>query len=330
MSRQKRLFPNGTVGLAVATIGLLLCGSILSPTIAANECPSGCTKPGGNVRIGSASGVQVGDEFTIEIALSDITDMYGVELEMAFNPTVLQVKDAKQGTVGIQIEPGDLPNPQQGFSVQNAADNIAGTIAYAVSLLNPSPPASGSGTLARIHFQAIAPGTSSIRIIHLVIVASDSCCLELTTEEGLVSVTTTGGTVSGRVLLQGRANHGGVTVSVAGRSATTATDGSFSIAGVPAGTYTVTASFATYLDAERSSVVVTSGGAASLPDAELLAGDVDDNCAINIFDLVILGTVYGTSPPGDARVDFNQDNQVNLFDLVLLAGNYGRSCPGPW
>jgi len=298
-----------------------------------SECPSGCIKPGGHVRVESASSLQVGSEVTIAIQLQNITDLYGVEIQLSFNPGILQVQDDKAGTVGIQIQPGDVPDPQLCFVVQNAADNAAGIIAYGVSLLRPSPPATGSGVLARFRFKGLAAGTSNVSITRLSIVASDSCCLDVTKESGsitVVSPTPTGGTVTGRVLVQGRSNYSGATVTIGGRQAVTGPDGTFSITNVSAGTYTVSASIASYLRAEKSGVAVTNGSTVTLPDVTLLAGDVDNNCAINIIDLAILGSAFGSSPPTDPRVDFNQDNRVNVLDLSLLSGNFGRVCPGPW
>jgi hypothetical protein len=274
----------------------------------------------------------VGADVTIAINLENITNMYGLEIKLSFNPALLEVQDDKPGTVGMQIQPGEFPNPESYFVAQNAADNAAGTIAYAASLLSPSPAASGSGVVARIRFKALAAGTSTVSITQLAIVASDNCCLIPTTTDGSVAVVgaQTGGAVTGRVLLQGRSNHSGATVTIGGRQGTTGTDGSFTISNVPAGTYTVSAVIANYLRADKSSVVVTNGSTVNLPEVTLLAGDIDNNCTVNIFDLVPLGAAYGSTPPSDARVDFNQDNVINIFDLVLLAGNYNKTCPGPW
>jgi hypothetical protein len=320
------------VALALTAVGSLMPLSGAIAAVNTPSCPSGCTRTGGSLRIDSASNVQVNSEVTLAINLENITDMYGLEIKLAFNPAILQVQDDKPGTVGMQIQPGEFPSPESYFIAQNAADNSAGTIAYAVSLLSPSPAASGSGVVARIRFKALAAGTSNVSITQLAIVAKDNCCLIPTMTDGVVTVVgaQAGGTVTGRVLVQGRSNYSGVTVTVGGRQGATGTDGSFTISSVPAGTYTASAVIANYLRADKSGVIVTNGGTATLADVTLLAGDVDNNCTINIFDLVPLGAAYSSSPPSDARVDFNQDNVINIFDLVLLAGNYSKSCPGPW
>lgn len=298
-----------------------------------SDCPSGCTKPGGHIRVESASGVAVGSDVTVAIRLENVSDLYGIEIDLTFDPAFLQVQDDKPGTVGVQILPGDFPNPELYFVAQNIADNQAGSIAYAISLLRPAPAANGSGALAFIRFRALTAGTTGVSIARVSAVGSDSCCLTMTRQNGVintVSVPETTGSVSGRVLVQGRSNHSGVLVRVGSWSALTGTDGRFTISNITPGTYASSAALAGYLCARRDGVVVTSGGAVSLPDVTLLAGDVNGDDVVNIYDLVQLGSVYGSSPPGDPRVDFNQDNVVNVFDLVLLGGNYCKSCPRAW
>jgi hypothetical protein len=319
--------------LATAILLLPLLGNATpaAAPLAQMDCPSGCTKPGGTVRVGSATGVQIDSEVTVPVYLENVTDLYGAEIVLSFDPSILQVQDDKPGTVGTQITPGNLPDPEQCFVVQNAANNEAGTIAYAVSLLRPSPPATGDGVLARIRFKAIGTGTSPIRVSRAILVASDACCLEITTEDGSVSTGTANvGAVQGVVRVEGRTNYGGVTVSIGGKEATTATDGSFTVNGIAPGDYTLSAVIDSYLRADRPNVTISAGNTTSVPAVTLLAGDIDNNCQIDIFDLVALGSAYGTSPPDEPAADFNQDNQLNIFDLVLLAGNYGLTCPTDW
>ena len=331
MTKQRKL--GALVWLIVAALVIAgLQGAVAGASAPAlqQDCPSGCTKPGGIVQVESAAGIEVDDEVVIAIQLLDITDMYGIEIELSFNPNILQVQDDKPGTVGTQIQPGDLPNPERGFVVQNAADNQAGTIAYAFSLLAPSPTAFGSGALARIRFKVVAPGTSPVAIQRVVIVAKDSCCLQLTTQDGSVAAATTSGAVTGTVRAQGRTNLSGITVSIGSKQTTTGANGQYTITGLAAGSYTISAVLPSYIRAEKANIVVTSGNTTLVPETTLLAGDIDNNCTINIFDLVLLGAAYGSSPPAEPRADFNQDNVLNIFDLVLLGGNYNVVCPGPW
>lgn len=137
-------------------------------------------------------------------------------------------------------------------------------------------------------------------------------------------------TVTGRVLLQGRAEHSGAAVQIGAQSATTTADGSFVVADAPAGAQDVTARKAGFLSARGAAVHIAAEQTTVLADVTLLAGDVTEDDRINIFDLVQLAVVYGACPPPDPRLDFTGDNCVNIFDLVLLAGNYGQEGPRPW
>ncbi len=104
----------------------------------------------------------VGHTFIQEVWLKNMPDIYGAEVHIKFNPSVLQVVDADTGTDGIQISNGSLLAPSDPEAIINSADNTAGQITWAATLLDPQPPVSGAGTIATIEFQAIAPGWSMV------------------------------------------------------------------------------------------------------------------------------------------------------------------------
>ena len=59
-------------------------------------------------------------------------------------------------------------------------------------------------------------------------------------------------------------------------------------------------------------------------------GDVDQNGAVNVLDLVLVRNNFGTTcAPGDpCPGDANKDNLVNILDRVLVRNNFGLSgCP---
>ena len=55
-----------------------------------------------------------------------------------------------------------------------------------------------------------------------------------------------------------------------------------------------------------------------------LAGDVNGDNSVNIFDLVMVAGQFGKSG-ADLSGDVNGDSSVNIFDLVMVAGNFGKS-----
>jgi hypothetical protein len=59
-----------------------------------------------------------------------------------------------------------------------------------------------------------------------------------------------------------------------------------------------------------------------------LAGDVDYDGDVDIFDIVTIANAYGTVEGQleyNAHCDLDDDGDVDIFDLVLAAGNYGDS-----
>ncbi len=146
----------------------------------------------------------------------------------------------------------------------------------------------------------------------------------------------TTGSITGIVKLQGRTNHGGATVSVGGVSTTTAGNGSFTLSGVPAGSQIVRAAMTGYLYSEKAGVVVPAGGSVAVPTVQLLGGDAcssyfnPPDCKVDLFDLVLLGKVYGSSPPTDPRADLNGNGQVDIYDLVMVGLNLNKQCPTDW
>jgi hypothetical protein len=59
-----------------------------------------------------------------------------------------------------------------------------------------------------------------------------------------------------------------------------------------------------------------------------LAGDVDGDRAVDIFDIVRMAGVYGVTKPDpryDPNCDVDGDGDIDIFDLVAAAGHYGDS-----
>ncbi len=102
-----------------------------------------------------------GSAVTMDILLDtagesvDGADVYSLR----FDPKVLQVEDDDSVKSGVQITPGVLlPN-----TILNKVDNAQGTVQFS-QLAAGGTTFTGTGTLATIHFNAIAAGTSAVKI----------------------------------------------------------------------------------------------------------------------------------------------------------------------
>ena len=153
------------------------------------------------------------------------------------------------------------------------------------------------------------------------------------TYDGVVFVRVPG-TLQGRVLLQGRSDHSGVSVSSSlskSRSDSTATDrnGRFAIATSHGeGFYTITVAKPGYLGAvSERPVKMTVDAVVDLGQITLIGGDVNGDNEIDVRDLSYVAWHFDEEDP---KADINGDGIVDIFDLSLIAGNFGRKGPVEW
>ncbi len=96
---------------------------------------------------------------TLQILLVNAQNVYGIDLQASFDPAMVEVVDADAKQDGVQMFPGDFLKPD--FVVRNTADNKTGTLHYAVTQLNPTPPANGEGVILSIQFLGKAAGVKT-------------------------------------------------------------------------------------------------------------------------------------------------------------------------
>lgn len=106
---------------------------------------------------------EIGDELSFLVYVENVVDLYAADVQMSFDPTIAQVVDADPGKGGTQIEIlDDLLFPD--FVVRDRADNVAGTIWYANTHINPRGPVTGSGALAQVTMTSLRPGGFEVPI----------------------------------------------------------------------------------------------------------------------------------------------------------------------
>lgn len=103
----------------------------------------------------STSSASLGQTFTVNVTVSDVQNLYGVEATVSWNSSILQLANLD---VRLGQDDGVLNNNT--FLAQNSTQedqlSVAGTS------VNPAPPFNGSGNIVRITFNVINSGYSSI------------------------------------------------------------------------------------------------------------------------------------------------------------------------
>lgn len=127
-------------------------GSSPSSTVVATE-PLPSTAPAGT-------------DFDVDITVTEVTDLYGWDINMTFNPSVLNVVTMVEGPFLLDF--ADLMGIYT-WPFGPIIDNTAGWVQMANSLFDPSGPltdgADGSGVLATITFHVLTYGTVPLQFV---------------------------------------------------------------------------------------------------------------------------------------------------------------------
>jgi hypothetical protein len=135
-------------------------------------------------------GLRAGEQGVMAIRVESVESLYGAEIHLTFDPAMLEVVDADAAAPGIQVKPGDLL--KDGFAAVNKADNAAGKIDFAATLLNPAMPVSGSGNVATVTFRAKANGSSALKIVSALLASKDAKEIKSAWQDGAVTVSAGG------------------------------------------------------------------------------------------------------------------------------------------
>ena len=274
-----------------------------------------------------------GQTITVAAKIYFSTDLYGGDLELHFNPQVLEVTNI---TVGDAI---------YGLSVAQSTyyDNTNGVIKVSSSRTQDNNGFNGDGELLQITFKGKSPGISQITLGETTLSDSESNPITYTFQPGQIEVIP-GISVGGQVYLQGLRNYaGGVNVKLIDQNyniiatVTTDTYGRYFIDKdingnpLPQGTFAIVASKPVYLTGMSDWFTPALGSLTTAPSVKLLSGDIEVDNKVDLSDFIQLANIYGNNftwsnqddwqPPAD----LNRDNRTSIFDLVLLARNYGKT-----
>lgn len=102
--------------------------------------------------------LQTGQEYEVRVRIQDITNFWSMGLNIGYDPSLLYVMGTASGS---PIQPGEMLAGQSITVIRNTVRPTL--IDYGMSLLPPSEPVTGTGTLLVFRIYPIAPGTTEIR-----------------------------------------------------------------------------------------------------------------------------------------------------------------------
>ena len=100
-----------------------------------------------------------GDTVTVTVNVTGAVGVYGGSFKLSYDPQAFEVVQ----TDNKPVTPGAFFANEPGFALRNAVDTSAGTIEYAITLMQPAKPVDGGGVLATFTLHALkdAPVTIS-------------------------------------------------------------------------------------------------------------------------------------------------------------------------
>jgi hypothetical protein len=124
-----------------------------------------------------------GDPLTLDVDISSITNLYSYQFSIQFDPTVLKATSVTEG--GFLPSAGStlfLPGTMSSGSISFVGDVLLGSL----------DSATGSGTLATLHFTMLMKGTSAVTLSDVLMLDSGLSDIEAAIQNGQVGAGPTG------------------------------------------------------------------------------------------------------------------------------------------
>lgn len=132
--------------------------------------------------------VSAGDTFSLDVFITNVTDLYGYQFDVSFDPGVLSAQAITEGSF--------LTTGGSTFFITGLIDNPVGLISFtANTLLGPDPGVTGSGALALVEFSAIGTGTSFVNLSNVVLLDSNLTDITADVIAGAVEVQDNSGSI---------------------------------------------------------------------------------------------------------------------------------------
>jgi len=109
--------------------------------------------------------VAPGEVIEVPIEIRDVEDLYAMDIELLFDPTILHIEVADPNTEGVQVAIGTFLDA--GLVLYNTVDNTNGVIHFVMTQVNPSEGKTGSGVVLVIYVRGSAVGTCELAVTFL-------------------------------------------------------------------------------------------------------------------------------------------------------------------
>lgn len=123
----------------------------------------------------------VGGGFSLDVIISNVTDLFAYQFDVAFDPSVLAVQSITEGAF--------LSGGGSTFFIPGSIDNVAGLISFtANTLIGPITGVNGGGVLAQLNFSAVGAGISSVDLSGVILLDSSLLDISAGVSAGSVQV----------------------------------------------------------------------------------------------------------------------------------------------
>ncbi|MEZ4671672.1 MAG: cohesin domain-containing protein [Anaerolineae bacterium] len=110
-----------------------------------------------------------GQTFSVNINISGATSVYGSSFKLSYDPQLFELVQ----TDNKAVTPGAFFADEPGFTLRNVVDATAGTVEYALTLMQPAQPVDGDGVLGTITLRALQDAPVSVNAISASLVSPE-------------------------------------------------------------------------------------------------------------------------------------------------------------
>jgi Cohesin domain len=117
----------------------------------------------------AAEQATAGQTVTVDVNISGATGIYGGSFKLTYDPQFFEIVQ----TDNKPVTPGAFFADEPGFALRNVVDPAAGTVEYALTLMQPAKPVSGDGILGTITLRALQDAPVVVNAVAASLVAPE-------------------------------------------------------------------------------------------------------------------------------------------------------------